>query len=75
MSISGVKYVYIKWEYWSTAYKIKHYMRHKNKFTYKPTIIFKLDFQKVDQHIGGKWLIHGTKCHKDNQVQSLELPS
>ena len=35
---------------------------------------FKLDFQKVDQHAGGKWLIHGTKRHKDNQLQSLELP-
>ena len=22
---------------------------------------FKLDFQKVDQHTGGKWLIHGAK--------------
>ena len=22
---------------------------------------FKLDFQNVDQHTGGKWLIHGTK--------------
>ena len=32
-----------------------------------------LDFQKVDQHTGGK-LIHGTKHHKDNQWQSLELP-
>ena len=31
-------------------------------------------FQKVDQHTGGKWLIHGTKRHKDNQLQSLELP-
>ena len=30
---------------------------------------FKLDFQKVDQHTAGKWLIHGTKHHKDNQVQ------
>ena len=20
------------------------------------------------------WLIHGTKCHKDNQLQSLEFP-
>ena len=29
---------------------------------------FKLDFQKVDQHTGGKWLIHGTKRHKDNQL-------
>ena len=35
---------------------------------------FKLDCQKVDQHTGGKWLIHGTKCRKDNQLQSLELP-
>ena len=35
---------------------------------------FKLDFQKVDQHTGVKWLIHGTKRHKANQLQSLELP-
>ena len=35
---------------------------------------FKLDFQKVDQHTGGKWLIHGTKRRKDNQLRSLELP-
>ena len=35
---------------------------------------FKLYFQKVDQHAGGKWLIHGTKHCKDNQLQSLELP-
>ena len=35
---------------------------------------FKLDFQKVDQQTGGKWLIHGTKRHKDNQLQSPELP-
>ena len=35
---------------------------------------FKLDFQKVDQHTGGKWLIHGTKRRKDNRLQSLELP-
>ena len=35
---------------------------------------FKLDFQKVDQHTGGKWLIHGTKHHKENQLQSLQLP-
>ena len=34
---------------------------------------FKLDFQKVDQRIGGKWLIHGTKHRKDNQLQSLVL--
>ena len=35
---------------------------------------FKPDVQKVDQHTGGKRLIHGTKHHKDNQLQSLELP-
>ena len=34
---------------------------------------FKLDFQKMDQHTGGKCLIHDTKRHKDNQLQSLEL--
>ena len=35
---------------------------------------FKLDFHKVDQHTGGKWLIRCTKRRKDNQLQSLELP-
>ena len=34
---------------------------------------FKLDLKKVDQRTGGKWLIHGTKHHNDNQLQSLEL--
>ena len=32
---------------------------------------FELDFQKVNQHTGGKWLIHGTKCRKNNQLQNL----
>ena len=35
---------------------------------------FKLELIKMDRHTGGKWLIHGTKHHKDNQLQSLELP-
>ena len=35
---------------------------------------FKLDYQKVDQHIGGKLLIHGTKQCKGKQLQSLDLP-
>ena len=35
---------------------------------------FQLDLQKVDQHTGYKWLIHGTKRRKNNQLQSLELP-
>ena len=34
----------------------------------------KIDFQKVDQHAGGKWLIHDIKRRKDNQLQSLKLP-
>ena len=28
---------------------------------------FKLEFHNVDQHTGGKWLMHGIKHHKDNQ--------
>ena len=35
----------------------------------------KIDFQKVDQHAGGKWLIHDTKRRKDNQLQSLKPPA
>ena len=31
---------------------------------------FELNFQKVDQHAGGKWLIHGTKRRKDNQFSA-----
>ena len=31
------------------------------------TYYFKLDFQKVDQDTGGKWLIYGTKRRKDNK--------
>ena len=40
----------------------------------QPNCCLKFDFQKVDQHAGGKWLIHDTKRHKDNQLQSLKLP-
>ena len=35
---------------------------------------FKLYFQKVDHHAGGKWLIYSTKQSQGNQLQSLELP-
>ena len=42
--------------------------------TYSPTGVYKTDLQKVDQHAGGKWLIHDTKIRKDNQLQSLKLP-
>ena len=40
----------------------------------QPNCCLEFDFQKVDQHAGGKWLIHDTKRHKDNQLQSLKLP-
>ena len=40
----------------------------------QPNWCLKIDFQKVDQHVGGKWLIHDTKRRKDNQLQSLKLP-
>ena len=62
---------------------IKIYAKHDNKTMKKLFSImsnlqthyhFKLDFQKIDQHSGGKWLIHGTKHRNDNQLQSLEIP-
>ena len=34
----------------------------------------KVDFQKVNQHTGGKWLIHDIKRRKDNLLQRLKLP-
>ena len=40
----------------------------------QPNCCLKFDFQKVDQHAAGKWLIHDTKRRKDNQLQSLKLP-
>ena len=35
---------------------------------------FKLDYQNVDQHTAGKWLIQGTKRRKDIQLQSWKSP-
>ena len=40
----------------------------------QPNCCLEFDFQKVDQHEEGKWLIHDTKRRKDNQLQSLKLP-
>ena len=37
----------------------------------QPNWCLKIDFQKVDQHAGGKWLIYDTKHRKDIQLQSL----
>ena len=39
----------------------------------QPNWCLKVDFQKVDQHAGGKLLIHDTKRRKDNQSRSLKL--
>ena len=39
-----------------------------------PKCCLKVDFQKVDKHTGGKWLIHDTKRRKDNQLQSMNSP-
>ena len=39
----------------------------------QPNWCLKIDFQKVDQLAGGKWLIHDTKRRKDNQLQSVKL--
>ena len=40
----------------------------------QPNCCLKIDFQKVDQHTGGKWLIHDSKRRNDNQLQSLKFP-
>ena len=38
--------------------------------TYKPTVILNYISKKWTDYTGGKWLIHGTKRRKDNQLQS-----
>ena len=38
----------------------------------EPNCSLNVDSQKVDQHAGGKWLIHDTKRRNDNQLQSLK---
>ena len=66
---------------WCIKTYIIAYVKTQKKIRYiihyvKPTaqLLFKFDFQKVDQHAGGKWLIHDTKRRKVNQLQSLKLP-
>ena len=41
----------------------------------QPNCCLEFDFQKVDQHTRGKWLIHDTKRRKDNQLQSSHVTS
>ena len=54
------------------------YKKNKGKLSImsnlQPNCCSKIDFQKVDQHAGVKWLIHDTKRRKENQLQSLKLP-
>ena len=37
----------------------------------QPNCCLKFDSQKVDQHAGGKWLIHDTKRCKDNGKDAM----
>ena len=62
---------------WCIKTYIIAYVKIQQKWGYtiqyvKPTVklVLKIDFQKVDQHAWGKWLIHDTKRRKDNQLQS-----
>ena len=54
------------WKQWQKG--VLHYIQLTNQ------LWLKIKFQKVDQFTGGMWLIHGTKYHKDNLWQNLELP-
>ena len=60
------------------TYIIAYVKTQKNKISImsnlQPNCCLNFDFQKVDQHAGGKWLIHDSKRRKDNQLQSLKLP-
>ena len=42
--------------------------RYTVHYVKQPNCCLKVDFQKVDQRAGGKWLIHDTKRCKDNQL-------
>ena len=64
---------------WCIKTYIIAYVKTRKKILFimsnlQPNCCLKFDFQKVDQHAGGKWLIHYTKRRKDNQLQSLKLP-
>ena len=41
----------------------------------QPNCCLEFEFRKVDQHAGGKWLIHDTKRRKDNQLQIHNVTS
>ena len=41
----------------------------------QPNCYLKIDFQKVDQHAGGKCLIHDTKLRKDISCKAWNSPA
>ena len=41
----------------------------------QPNCCLQIDFQKVDQHAGGKWLIHVTKRHKAISCKAWNSPA
>ena len=45
-------------------------MRLPSYQTYRSTVTI-INFQKMDQHTGGEWLIRDTKYHEDNQLQRI----
>ena len=58
---------------WCIKTYIIAYIKIQKKWRYtiqyvKPTaqLVLKIDFQKVDQNAGGKWLINHTKRRKEN---------
>ena len=55
---------------WNNQKQLKVFSFMSNLQTYYH---FKLDLKKVDQHTGRKWLIHGTKRRKDNQLQKNKV--
>ena len=57
------------------AIKIAHQQRRSTDIASRYVKLHKLDFQNVEEHTGGKRLIHSAKHHKENQLQSLELPN
>ena len=40
----------------------------------QPNCCLEFDFQKVDQHAGGKWLIHDTQTPQGQSVAKPETP-
>ena len=70
---------YLRHEYKVNENKVSPYCKAlrcetiKNNENLQTYYHFKIAFQEENQHTRGKWLIHGTKHRKDNQLQSLEL--